>query len=79
MRSSEDAVSHVWEDWHKQSRALSRSMRISENWAEYVDTCDGDEDIAMKFFLKAYNRSEIEEAFSFLGLISPITTEKSHV
>ena len=78
VKLSEGAVSHIWEDWHKKREALSCSMKITENWVEYVDTCNGDEDIAMKFFLKAYSRSEIEEAFSFLELVPPIITEKSH-
>ena len=57
-------------------RKKYRSERLIEVWNDYVETCKGDQDMALTFLLKAYPESEIKEACRFTGTPQIIAEEK---
>lgn len=58
-------------------RKKYRSERLIEVWNDYVETCKGDQDMALTFLLKAYTESEIKEACRFTGTSQIIAKEKA--
>ena len=62
----------VWEDWRDMRSIHMKSQQLLSVFNEYVDTCDGDEELAMKFLKKAYTDKAIQEAYEFLEMDCPI-------
>lgn len=62
-----EAVEGIWDDWFACKRAAASNKKIVDTFAEYVATCDGNEAMAMKFLLKAYDEVTIRDAFEWFG------------
>lgn len=72
----DDAVSGVYEDWRQCRSSMEDAKRIAKTFVEYTGICDGDQDKAMTFLLKAFDTSEVRDAMkmvpdSFLGIDLP--------
>ncbi len=57
-RAYDEAVESVWSDWREQGRHAFEVERAREKWTEYVGMCDGNERIALGFFLKIHSDGE---------------------
>jgi hypothetical protein len=68
MNVVEKATQGLWDDWYRQVGELEKCQRVKDVYAEYVLTCDGNENVAFKFLLKAYSIEQIAKANEWLGL-----------
>lgn len=60
--AAERCCESLWEDYSEQRDKLRQALQVADRWADYVATCDGDEDTAVKFLRKAFNSDRIEAA-----------------
>lgn len=71
--AASQATEGVWDDWHKCRRLDESNERIVATWNDYVATCEGDREIAAKFFQKAFSDHDtVSAAFSWFGEPSPL-------
>jgi hypothetical protein len=68
----DEVLDPVWEDWGDMRSIHMKSQHLLSVFNEYVDTCDGDEELAMKFLKKAYTDKAIQEAYEFLEMDRPV-------
>lgn len=59
---SEDALSKMRNDRYKCRDIMLQMTHIGEVWQDYLETCNGDRDVARKFLEKAYSVEDLEAA-----------------
>lgn len=64
---SRDVCAAVWEDWNEQRDKAAKHARIRQTFEQYQADCEGDDNIAGRFLLKAFQPSEILAAFEYEG------------
>lgn len=72
LQSVSAATNHIWTEWAECRNKKSEAERLTGIYDQYVEDCDGDEKIALKFLRKAFSDSEIKDAYGFLGNACPI-------
>ncbi|QDV78033.1 hypothetical protein [Botrimarina mediterranea] len=60
--SARKCCESLWDDYAEQREKLSNAQSVLSRWNEYVESCDGDKEIAARFLRKAYTQSQIELA-----------------
>ena len=75
LNARAEVLDPVWEDWRDMQSILANSQQLLSVFSDYVDTCDGDEELALKFLKKAYTDKAIQDAFEFLELLCPLMEE----
>ena len=63
-----EAVNGVWEDWREYCSKAAQHEQVQATLAEYRELCKGDNDMAMEFLSKAYDRKAISAASDWFGL-----------
>jgi hypothetical protein len=67
-----DACVSMWDDYRTVTSKQHRYKKIVDTFNAYVNECDGNEEIAMRFLLKATDRETIEESFEWFGEVAPL-------
>ncbi len=60
--AAERCCESLWDDYSEQRAKLRQAQQVTERWADYVATCDGDEVMAVKFLRKAFDGERIDAA-----------------
>lgn len=71
QRKATEATSGVWDDYYSRLAEARSNKKIIDTFNEYVHTCSGDRELAYKFLLKAYSRSDVNDAFDWFGVDIP--------
>jgi hypothetical protein len=65
-KSDNDAANRccesLWNDYSEQRCKLEAAKGVLSRWNDYVESCDGDREIAARFLRKAYTESQIAVA-----------------
>jgi hypothetical protein len=72
QRDRDAVLDPVWEDWRDMQSIHMKSQQLLTVFSNYIDTCVGDEELAMKFLKKAYTDKAIQDAYEFLEMDCPI-------
>jgi len=75
LNARDKVLDPVWEDWRDMRSIHMKSQQLLSVLNDYVDTCDGDEELALKFLKKAYTDKAIQDAYEFMELPCPLTEE----
>jgi len=70
-----ETLSEMRDDWYKCQGTLRRMQKIRAVWEDYLETCGGDRDVALKFLRKAYDLEEIEQMRGWLDVNVPLVKE----
>lgn len=66
-REVREATEDLWSDWRKCLDSEDRYTRMQNTLAEYVETCDGNEELAMTFLLKIHEQEEVDEMIEWFA------------
>jgi hypothetical protein len=70
-RQKNEALKAMWEDWEEQRSQQSRLQRVIDTWQEYCRLTSGDEEIAVSFLDKVFDRKTQNEASKWFGVRIP--------
>lgn len=76
MQAASKATNHIWTEWTECRNKKSEAERLVDVYDQYLEDCDGDEKIALRFLGKAFSQNEIKDAYKFLGDACPIVDEE---
>lgn len=66
-----EALNSMHSDRWSQREELARFKKMHETWLAYLETCDGNVNIAHRFLLKAYTSEDIEQMNLWMGTSVP--------
>lgn len=66
-RASTEITNGVWSDWRECREKAARMARIQKTHEEYMQLCDGQQEVAGRFLAKAYTVDVLREADKWLG------------
>jgi len=71
VKKSNDATSYVWDEWMECGRKKKNAEKVLELYDQYLEDCEGNEEIAVRFLGKVYSVNEIRNAYEFLEQKTP--------
>lgn len=75
--AAERCCESLWEDYAEQRGKLREAQQVADRWADYVETCGGDERTACRFLCKAFSNERIEAANDWCGAGIPTTAPET--
>lgn len=69
-RAQREALSEMWDDWHRCQAKHARFGRIINTWREYQELA-GDDTTARRFLGKVFSDAEVEDAAEWFGVEIP--------
>lgn len=72
MQAASNATNFIWTEWTQCRNKKSEAERLIGVYDQYLEDCDGDKKIALRFLGKAFSQDEIKDAYDLLEIACPI-------